>query len=213
MALIADTLCAGMARVETFAGNASATLAGNVAFNPKMPSPHNATVGKIAEAALTAALARYHLTCAGRDSKYHWHGGKRPSRAAALGADALDGVALTMASASPAPTADAVAQGIYLVPEERRTVITCRNRSDRILHCSFAGIFAACFIPKSKKQLTAKVLKRLLQPPRPEIAVRTLSGGNQQKIVIGNGGQSGRYVPLFALRRSNLHRHKAKRDV
>jgi ABC-type sugar transport system ATPase subunit len=84
---------------------------------------------------------------------------------------------------------DAISAGLGMVPEDRRTDGLMMNHSIRqnvvaahLGRVSRAGIVA----PGSARRLTNEVVSALgILPPRPEMLVRTLSGGNQQKVLIG----------------------------
>jgi simple sugar transport system ATP-binding protein len=84
---------------------------------------------------------------------------------------------------------DAVAQGIFMVPEERRTQGLFVDRSVREnITLPFLGAFApfAWISRRRETAHSAAIMGRVrLQPPDPERLVATLSGGNQQKVVVG----------------------------
>jgi ribose transport system ATP-binding protein len=84
---------------------------------------------------------------------------------------------------------DAIAQGIYLVPEDRRSfgLITSMAVRENITLPSLADYAPAGWIRrKSEAQTAAKVCEGLKIKTRSiETTTRHLSGGNQQKVVLG----------------------------
>ena len=85
---------------------------------------------------------------------------------------------------------DAIGQGIVLGPEDRKKEGLCTKLSirenvglanlDRI--CSRTGVVSR----KKENRLTAEAIEKLkVKTPSPEQLVNNLSGGNQQKIVVG----------------------------
>jgi ribose transport system ATP-binding protein len=85
---------------------------------------------------------------------------------------------------------DAIIEGIVLGPEDRKKEGLCTKLSirenvglanlDRI--CSRTGVVSR----KKENELTAKAIEKLkVKTPSPEQLVNNLSGGNQQKIVVG----------------------------
>ncbi|RME43294.1 MAG: sugar ABC transporter ATP-binding protein [Chloroflexi bacterium] len=83
----------------------------------------------------------------------------------------------------------AVAQGIYLVPEERRRQgLFIDNTVRENISLPFLKLFtAASFVMRGRERAHAQhIIERVrLTPPDPEMLVKNLSGGNQQKVVIG----------------------------
>ena len=232
---IADTISVlrNGKKVETFAGNVeSATLLqAMLGIQPEdaFPPRQSRTVGKIV------------LEAKGLTRRGHVRGidltvrqgeilgitgmvgaGKTELLRLLFGVDALDGGGIWIDGKriTLRRPQDAVAQGIYLVPEERRKQgLHVENSVRSNITLPFLQAYSQLrFILKSKETAhSKKVIEEVgLQPPRPEIAVRTLSGGNQQKIVIGKWlGQSGRYAPrllLFDEATQGID-IKAKRDV
>lgn len=84
---------------------------------------------------------------------------------------------------------DAVTHGVFMVPEERRTQGLFVDRSVREnVTLPFLGAFAPFgWISRRRETAhTAQIAQRIrLHPPDPEKPVTTLSGGNQQKVVVG----------------------------
>ncbi len=84
---------------------------------------------------------------------------------------------------------DAIADGIFLVPSDRKTqglVLELNIRENTALailpQISRGGIIQ----PKTERQQVTQWIKRLsIRPPEPEKLVWQLSGGNQQKVVVG----------------------------
>lgn len=84
---------------------------------------------------------------------------------------------------------DAIAQGIYLVPEDRRTagLITEMTVRENISLPSLEK-YATMFLikRKSERQIAEQQIAALrIKTPSPETLAMNLSGGNQQKIVLG----------------------------
>ncbi|HRE29031.1 MAG TPA: sugar ABC transporter ATP-binding protein, partial [Anaerolineales bacterium] len=104
---------------------------------------------------------------------------------AEAGSIRVDGTAVTLRQ-----PADAVRAGIYLVPEERRRQGLWLERPLREnISLSFLPAVSAWgwLVQRARElKLTTQAIERVgLTPPDPEQAVQYLSGGNQQKAVIG----------------------------
>lgn len=84
---------------------------------------------------------------------------------------------------------DAISQGITLVPESRRYqgLTLIMSVADNISLVSYQHIFKKEWIDhKGVKALVDRMIKLLdVKTPSPETKVETLSGGNQQKVVLG----------------------------
>ncbi len=84
---------------------------------------------------------------------------------------------------------DAIRQGIYLIPEDRRNLgLLIENPIRTNITLPFTHDFSRLgFIQSNKeRQRVLQVIERLkLVPPNPEMPAKNLSGGNQQKVVIG----------------------------
>ena len=84
---------------------------------------------------------------------------------------------------------DAVAAGIVVIPEDRKGEGLILDQSIRanIGLASLRDISAGGVVRVAEeKRLAADAIRRFgVRPPRPEILTRNLSGGNQQKVVLG----------------------------
>lgn len=111
---------------------------------------------------------------------------------------------------------DAVRAGIYLVPEERRKQGLLIEHSVREnLSLPFLHKHTRLgWVLRGRELATAdRVIKAVgLTPPRPEIPVKHLSGGNQQKVVIGKWFSGEPQVILFDEATQGID-VRAKRDV
>jgi simple sugar transport system ATP-binding protein len=83
----------------------------------------------------------------------------------------------------------AVNHGIFLVPEERRKHgLMVDSTAGWNITLPFLKAFSAFswMLPRKESNYTAEIVRRVgMVPPDPEMVVNTLSGGNQQKVVIG----------------------------
>jgi simple sugar transport system ATP-binding protein len=83
----------------------------------------------------------------------------------------------------------AVKEGIFMIPEERRTQgILVENSIRENITLPFLNLFSllSIVIKKRETKHTLKIIDKIgLTPPKPEMLVKNLSGGNQQKVVIG----------------------------
>lgn len=83
----------------------------------------------------------------------------------------------------------AVKEGIFMVPEERRTQgVLVENTIRENMTLPFLNLFTllSWVIKKRETKHTLSTIKKVgLTPPKPEMLVKNLSGGNQQKVVIG----------------------------
>ena len=83
----------------------------------------------------------------------------------------------------------AVKEGIFMIPEERRTQgILVEDSIRENITLPFLNLFSllSFVIKKRETKHTLKIIDKIgLTPPKPEMLVKNLSGGNQQKVVIG----------------------------
>lgn len=86
-------------------------------------------------------------------------------------------------------TTDAVRTGIAYVPEERSEMglIEDFNVAENLTFVDLKKIFKSGFLSKKKETTSSREIieKVKIVPEIPSLIVRTLSGGNQQKVVIG----------------------------
>jgi len=89
----------------------------------------------------------------------------------------------------PKSAADAVARGIYLVPEDRKGsgILLDLPIAENISLPNLPAHANAYLVSKPAETKTAERQRRSLSIKTPNVAVRTgaLSGGNQQKVVLG----------------------------
>jgi len=83
----------------------------------------------------------------------------------------------------------AIEQGIYLVPEDRRNegLVTGMNVRENITLASLSSFATAFLVQQSRERRVVNEQIRALKikTPGPETRVMNLSGGNQQKVVLG----------------------------
>jgi simple sugar transport system ATP-binding protein len=145
--------------------------------------------------------------------------GKTELLRAIFGADALDAGTIqldgqTVALRTPK---EAVEVGIYLVPEERRAQgVLVEDQMSHNISLPFLGQFAKLLglVDQLGERVHARnIIERLgISPPNPEIEVQNLSGGNQQKVVIGKWLTGKPRVVLFDEATQGID-VKAKQDV
>jgi len=86
-------------------------------------------------------------------------------------------------------TVDSVRRGMALIPENRKTQGLAVNRSvaDNIILVGLLKLFpSGLFLPRRAMKAARAIIDKLrIATPSPRRAVATLSGGNQQKVVIG----------------------------
>jgi ribose transport system ATP-binding protein len=84
---------------------------------------------------------------------------------------------------------DSVRRGMALIPENRKTQGLAVNRSvgDNIILVGLRKLFpSGLFMPRRAMKAARAIIDKLrIATPTPRRAVATLSGGNQQKVVIG----------------------------
>ena len=84
---------------------------------------------------------------------------------------------------------DSVRRGMALIPENRKTQGLAVNRSvaDNIILAGLRKLFpSGLFMPRRAMKVARAIIDKLrIATPSPRRAVATLSGGNQQKVVIG----------------------------
>jgi simple sugar transport system ATP-binding protein len=97
--------------------------------------------------------------------------------------------------------ADAIAAGIALIPEERRKqgLLIDESIAENLALPSLRSLRTFGLISKRKMlELADRTIKRLeIRPPDPSKAARLLSGGNQQKIVVGKWAETNADIYLF----------------
>jgi ribose transport system ATP-binding protein len=101
------------------------------------------------------------------------------------GSAALDGSAI-----APASPAEAMAAGIELIWGDRvggSIVPMMSVQENMFLNPTFAGLHNLSYIVPSRETEAARELGRkvALRPNKPDMPVESLSGGNQQKVVVG----------------------------
>jgi simple sugar transport system ATP-binding protein len=145
--------------------------------------------------------------------------GKTELLRALFGADALDGGSLHVAQEAVTlhTPEQAVAHGIFLVPEERRAQgVLVEEGVRQNISLPFLSQFAHVlgWIDRLREQAHAvKTIERLgISPPNPDAEVRTLSGGNQQKVAIGKWLTGKPRVVMFDEATQGID-VKAKQDV
>jgi len=116
------------------------------------------------------------------------------------GAERLDGGEMTLRGKPyrPSSPADAIASGVGLVPEDRKSEGLFMEMAMES-NLAFARIPSTCGLVRAGEQrATAKLwLERLgIRPASPTRAASTFSGGNQQKILIGRWLHAGVEVLL-----------------
>ncbi len=98
------------------------------------------------------------------------------------------GVSIAGRPALPASPADAKSGRIALVPEDRKTegLMLPMSITDNLLAASFNKVSNGPFIDsgKSRQAVADAIAKLQIKLNKPDDAVATLSGGNQQKVVI-----------------------------
>jgi len=110
---------------------------------------------------------------------------------AIVGLDAAGGAEVSIGSdrlAINAP-ADAISHGIFLVPEDRRGegLVTSMTVRENTTLPSLKNYSSLCFISRAReRKVTAEQIASLkIKTPGGEALVVNLSGGNQQKVVLG----------------------------
>ena len=111
---------------------------------------------------------------------------------AIFGADALDGGTMTLAARPFAPRSpkEAIAAGLGLVPEDRagEGLVPAFSIAENLSLPNFDLIAAhrVWLIPARESQLVSRMIARVrIEPPVPRWQTSHLSGGNQQKVVLG----------------------------
>ena len=111
---------------------------------------------------------------------------------------------------------DAVAKGVFLIPEERRRQgLIVEDPIFKNITLPFLQLFSSASWMLKRRELahSLKIIQQVgLTPPRPEMQVMNLSGGNQQKVVIGKWFGRKPTVMLFDEATQGID-IKAKRDV
>jgi len=111
----------------------------------------------------------------------------------------------------------AVTHGIFLIPEERRAQgVLVDEKMRKNISLPFLGQFTWAFdlLHRRREDIhaTATVEMLAVTPNDPEVEVRNLSGGNQQKVVIGKWLAGNARVMLFDEATQGID-VKAKQDV
>jgi simple sugar transport system ATP-binding protein len=144
--------------------------------------------------------------------------GKSELLRALFGADKLDAgqILLEGEAVRLRQPGDAVRRGIFLIPEERRKHgLIVEDPIFKNITLPFIQLFSALsWLNKSKEISHAeRIIAQVgLTPPDPEMPVMNLSGGNQQKVVIGKWFGRKPKVILFDEATQGID-VKAKRDV
>ncbi|MCV6577273.1 MAG: sugar ABC transporter ATP-binding protein [Cohaesibacter sp.] len=108
-----------------------------------------------------------------------------------FGADQPDGGTITLRGKTVklASPRQAIEQGIALVPEDRRAegLFLSHTITDNVLAAALPKFLRHILLrkPAMKKTVDATIKRLNIQPPDPEKIVGTLSGGNQQKVLLG----------------------------
>ncbi len=110
----------------------------------------------------------------------------------------------------------AVAEDIFLIPEERRQqglIVEDRVRENLVMpFLPLYSVFGFVRRQLENRQSRATIERVGLTPPDPEMLVQNLSGGNQQKVVIGKWFGRPPRIMLFDEATQGID-VKAKRDV
>ncbi len=145
--------------------------------------------------------------------------GKTELLRALFGADPLDGgqVCVNGQPITLRTPEQAVAQGIYLVPEERRSQgVLVEEKIQRNITLPFLGQFSRVLglIDRLReREHSVNTITRLgIVPANPDAEVQSLSGGNQQKVVIGKWLTGQPRVVMFDEATQGID-VKAKQDV
>lgn len=116
--------------------------------------------------------------------------------AALAGTMTLDSQAITVRSAQ-----DAIRNGIYLAPEDRRRsgVIVDMSIRDNITLPALRQYSSVGLVQRGREEAAAEKSSRSLsvKAPNVDFLVRNLSGGNQQKVVLGKWLSLGPKVLIF----------------
>ncbi|MFI6597836.1 sugar ABC transporter ATP-binding protein [Nonomuraea sp. NPDC050536] len=120
---------------------------------------------------------------------------------AVYGARAASGRVTLMGSVLPRRTTTAVKRGMGLAPEERKAQALLLDQSvtANITLGSLPGFARFGWLDRARERTEARRLVDLLgiRPPDPERAIKTLSGGNQQKAVLARWLVGGRKLLLL----------------
>ncbi|MCC6612698.1 MAG: sugar ABC transporter ATP-binding protein [Anaerolineae bacterium] len=145
--------------------------------------------------------------------------GKTELLRALFGADALDGgrVQIDGRQVALKTPQQAVNHGVYLVPEERRAQgVLVEEKVGQNISLPFLSQFSRALglIDRLRERThAAHTIERLgILPPNPEVEVKNLSGGNQQKVVIGKWLTGQPRVVMFDEATQGID-VKAKQDV
>jgi simple sugar transport system ATP-binding protein len=145
--------------------------------------------------------------------------GKTELLRALFGADPLDAGQITI-DGKPATLRtpeQAVRHGVYLVPEERRSQgVLLEDNMRRNISLPFLSQFSRLFgwiDQQYERRHTVSLIARLgISPANPDVEVQNLSGGNQQKVVIGKWLTGEPRVVMFDEATQGID-VKAKQDV
>lgn len=101
---------------------------------------------------------------------------------------------------APGSVPAAIDSGIVMIPEDRRRqgIIPAMTIAENIMHPNYAKVLAGGRIDGGKqRRLGARVIERMGVKGSVETPVRLLSGGNQQKVVIGKWIERGPRVVVL----------------
>jgi len=129
--------------------------------------------------------------------------GRSEMAQAIFGVDAREGGEFTLSGSAISITgpADAIAHGIYLIPEDRRRcglVLDMSIRENITLPALPRYAFAGLLNPAAERRAASDIFAKLrVKAPSIEAKVANLSGGNQQKVVLAKWLSLGPKVLIF----------------
>ena len=117
---------------------------------------------------------------------------------------------------APRSAGDAIAAGLALVPEDRKRqgLVAEMSVGDNLTLAALARRPLLAWRDRGAERRHAAALCESLdvRPPRPEIQVRRLSGGNQQKVVLGKWLAPAPAHPPARRAHAGRRRRRARRD-